>query len=74
MYKDKHSITDIIPDTKNNLSICVDQDIGETEKYPVLLFTPYLSNKNNHYHIPLTREQAVELLIWLQSYLQDTTK
>jgi hypothetical protein len=72
-YKDKHAITDIVPSMMNNLSISVDY-IGGEGKVPVMLFTPNMNNTNNHYHIPMTREEAVEMLHWLQAYLQDTTK
>lgn len=72
-YIDKHAITKIVNSKRNNLCISVDQDDKDTGKYPVLLYTPSMDDTNDHYHIPLTRKEAVELILWLQSYLQDTT-
>lgn len=72
-YQSKHGITEITSGTIDNLSISVDSDYKDSPKYPVLLYTPDMGNKIEHHHIVLTRENAADLLIWLQHYLQDTT-
>jgi hypothetical protein len=69
-YQDKNGMTSIIPSERNKLFIALDNVEGN--KVPVLLFTP----KPQHpgCYIPLTREQVVEMLHWIQAYLQDTTE
>jgi len=52
----------------NNLQIDID-DMGEG-KIPVLLFTPSMKDKMNHYHIELSREEAEELKEYLDKYLE----
>jgi hypothetical protein len=54
--------------TYNNLQIDID-DMGEG-KVPILLFTPDMKDKMNHYHIELSRDDAEELKDYLEKYLE----
>ncbi len=60
------------PDT-DNLIISEDTNLDD-EPIAVLLYTPHLGNKNNHYHIELNREQAIQLKSWLDGFIEETSK
>ncbi len=42
----------------SHLDISLDYDTDESKKYPVFLFTPDMSNTDDHYHIELTYKEA----------------
>lgn len=82
-YKSKFGLTEIIPRVRNNLVISWDLEsedwdeinqkpVGKLTKFPILLFTPNLNNTKEHYHIDLSREQAILLKEWLDAYIEDT--
>lgn len=67
-YKDTFGITKIINDKMNNLQI----NIEEMDEFvAMLLFTPDMDDKNEHYHIELTKENAKPLRDWLNEFLED---
>jgi hypothetical protein len=70
-YKSKHGITKIKKGKRYNLDVSLDYDIDENKKYPVLLFTPNFEDKNEHFHIDLSRKEAKILSEWLNEYLDD---
>lgn len=49
------------------LSISLDYD-DDLKLYPILLYTPRAS-EFEHYHIPLDREAAERLYLWLKDFL-----
>ena len=71
-YKDKYGITTINDDNWDNLQISWDYDEDDPQgRYVVLLYTPNMDHKIEHYHIPLEHAQAKTLYKWLGAYLKD---
>lgn len=71
-YKNKFGITKIITSKRNNLDISWDcDDLKSKNRKPVFLFTPNMDNIINHFHIELSKKQAVKLRDWLADYLKD---
>lgn len=74
-YTDRYGSTTLRKDKIDHLSIAWDYDDDESDKFqrfPVFLFTPDMDNTNNHFHIPLNREQALVLRFWLEDFLKET--
>jgi hypothetical protein len=74
-YKDRYGITKIVDDKSDNLSVSWDYDSNKddlTQRRPVFLYTPWMDNTDDHYHIELTRNQAIVLRDWLNDYLEET--
>jgi hypothetical protein len=55
----------------DNLSIGLEYDTNPDKPYPMFLYTPSISELNNHFHIALSRKQAKILRDWLSEYLRD---
>jgi hypothetical protein len=53
------------------LDISRDYNFKPRAFFPVFLFTPHISDPNNHFHISLTKTQARKLRDWLTDYLKD---
>jgi hypothetical protein len=73
-YKHLHGHTTIRKERLNNLSVSLDYDSNPKRLYPVLLFTPSMSNLDNHHHIALSKKQARIFRDWLNEYLKDEKK
>jgi hypothetical protein len=58
----------IKPGPWDKLSISLNYDTDPTDTHPVFLFVPNVI-ESEHYHIILTRKQAIELSGWLDDYL-----
>ena len=58
VHKDRIRKTVIKNSPFNNLSVSLDFETDAKDKFPVLLFTPDMSNLNNHFHIELSVEEA----------------
>ncbi len=72
---DRYGSTPIKDTAIDNLSIAWDYDDDaedKTQRYPVLLYTPWMKSTNIHYHIMLDREQTAALRDWLTEFLDDT--
>jgi hypothetical protein len=57
----------------HNLIISEDTDIDETP-IAVFLYTPTMSDTNNHFHIPLNQLQVESLHDWLGKYIAQRKK
>lgn len=78
-YKDRYGSTPINDSKSDNLTIHWDYDYNADnikERFPVLFYTPWMDDTNNHYHIKLSKEQAKVMKEWLDEYLkeQDSVK
>jgi hypothetical protein len=75
-FKDRYGDTQIKKGKVDNLSINWDADVIDVEncsknsRYPVLLYTPWMEETKNHYHIALTRAEAKKLRNWLTEFLK----
>ncbi len=58
----------------NNLGISLEYDNNPSKKFPVLFFTPDMSNKMNHYHIDLNAKQVKVLRDWLDDFEKNRKK
>lgn len=72
-YEDKFGITNIKPDRCGNLDISRDTGFTDDEHLAVFLFTPNM-NKEHHYHIDLSVEQAEVLADWLTKFVKEHKK
>lgn len=74
-YEDRFGITDIRDQNCDNLSISVDTcqeaEGGPIETIAVLLYTPSMDNTNEHFHIPLTVDQAKVMAEWLDKFVKE---
>lgn len=70
--KKRHRARVIKRGRMDNLQISWDYDTNPNYRYPVFLFTPDMDDTDTHYHIQLTRSDAVQLAGWLRSYIRDT--
>ena len=73
-YNNRYGITKIINQDRDNLSVSFDSGtrrIKEDEVGVVFLYTPDMSNTEEHYHIELNRQEATLLKEWLESFLNE---
>lgn len=70
MKKIKKFDADIV-DFDKSLSISRDYNTRPSFFFPVFLFTPDPNDTNNHFHISLTKKQAIKLRDWLNKYIRD---
>lgn len=73
-FQDRYGSTQIINRRVDNLSIsfdCGTRRFKVDEVGVVLLFTPDMSVKGDHYHIEITREEAINLKEWLDLFLKN---
>lgn len=54
---------------RDNLQASLDYEDSPEYPYACLLYTPYMSDTNNHYHIQLTRESVIKLRDWLNEVI-----
>ena len=76
MGKDDRYMVTKIRDTKvNNVSMSIDEgttlDGPDDEIVAVMLYTPWMGDTNEHYHISFNREQAISLKEWLDDFLNE---
>ncbi len=57
---------------RNHLSVSEEDSPDDGKREVVFLFTPD-TTKHDHYHIELSRLQAVVLHAWLEKFLTDTS-
>lgn len=74
-YKDRFGVTTIRDNKIDHLRISWDCDYPETDpsekRHPVFLFVPDY-DQEDHWHIELTRQEALELRNWLNDYIKDS--
>jgi hypothetical protein len=73
-YKDRYGSTVINNEKIDNLQINWDYDDDAEDikqRFPVLLYTPWMEDTKNHFHISLNKEQAKVMKEWLEEYLKE---
>jgi len=76
-YKDRYGGTDIIRTKCNNLQIGWDYESDPEnikERFAVMLYTPWMGDTTNHYHIPFNLKQAKTLHKWLGEFIKEKEK
>lgn len=73
-YASKYGSTEIKKGRIDNLGISWGYDIDPEKRFPILFFTPDMTDKNTHYHIQLTTAQARNLKQWLDDFLRENEK
>lgn len=71
MYKDIFGITQIKEGKVDNLSISVDLF---DEPVGVFLYTPWMEETNNHFHVRMKKEEIEHLRDWCNEFLADDVK
>jgi hypothetical protein len=75
-FEDRFGVTKIIDARRDNLSVSFDKGtrrIADNDVGVVFLYTPDMQNTNTHYHIDLTKEEAIKLKNWLDSFLNESS-
>lgn len=70
---DRYMSTKIRDEETDNVSMSIDThdyvDDPNMEVIAVMLYTPWMKDTSEHYHIPFTKDQAAELHKWLGDFL-----
>jgi hypothetical protein len=73
-FYNRYGITEIRNDSRDNLSISFDSGIPripENEVGAVFLYTPDMDNTDEHFHIPLNKDQVKVLRDWCEDFLKE---
>ncbi len=73
-FSKKFGSTEIKKGRIDNLGISWGYDIDPKKRFPILFFTPDMTDTNTHYHIQLTTNQARVLKKWLDEFLRENEK